>query len=290
MKTLTIVLLLFINDDVGRIASQIDSTVGVAALNIDTGRRISIRGSERFPMGSVYKFPIAIEFLRQVDGGKFRLKDEVTIQPSDFSLGYSPIRDKAKGKPVKSSLGALLQAMLGESDNTASDALLRMVTPAAVTRRMKDLRTVGIRIDRTEKQIAEDIKARGEAAYAADVRDTASPDAMVELLTRVVRRQDGLTAASRNLMLKIMTEGPRNRIKASLPPKVVVAHKSGQMPGTRNDVGIVTAPDGTLILIAVFTKAGVRSTDDKRGEVISQIARRVYDHFTGAAGSTTRQP
>jgi beta-lactamase class A len=155
---------------------------------------------------------------------------------------------------------------------------------------MRDLRVGAVRIDRTEKQMAEDIKARGEAAYAADARDAASPDSIVELLTRVVRRQDGLTAASRNLMLKIMTDSPRNRIKAGLPPKVVVAHKSGQMPGTRNDVGIVTAPDGTLIVIAVFTKAGVRSSEDKRGEVISQIARRVYDHFTGAAGSTTRQP
>jgi len=290
MKTLTLLLLLFINDDVGRIASQIDSTVGVAALNIDTGRRISIRGGERFPMGSVYKFPIAIEVLHQVDAGKLRLKDEVTIQPSDFSPGHSPIRDKAKGKAVRMSVGQLLEAMLGDSDNTACDALLRMVTPSAVTKRMKDFRIGGVRIDRTEKQIAEDIKARGEAAYAADPRDTASPDAMVELLARVVRRQDGLTAASRNLMLKIMTAGPRNRIKASLPPGVTVAHKSGQMPGTRNDVGIVTAPDGTLIVIAVFTKAGLRSSEDKRGEVISQIARRVYDHFTGAAGSTTRQP
>lgn len=289
MKTLTVLLLLFINDDVGRIASQIDSTVGVAALNIDTGRRISIRGGERFPMGSVYKLPIAMEFLRQVDGGKFRLKDEVTIQPADFSPGHSPIRDKAKGKTVKLTLGSLLEAMLGESDNTASDALLRLVTPAAVTKRMRDLRVGAVRIDRTEKQMAEDIKARGEAAYAADARDTASPDAILELLTRVVRRQDGLTAASRNLMLKIMTDSPRNRIKAGLPPKVVVAHKSGQMPGTRNDVGIVTAPDGTLILIAVFTKGGVRSSEDKRGEVISQIARRVYDHFTGAAGSTKYQ-
>lgn len=290
MKTLTVLLLLLINDDVGRIASQIDSTVGVAALNIDTGRRISIRGGERFPMGSVYKLPIAIEVLRQVDGGKFRLKDEVTIQPSDFATGHSPIRDKAKGKTVKWSLGSLLDAMLGASDNTASDALLRMVTPAAVTKRMRELRAGGVRVDRTEKQIAEDIKARGEAAYAADPRDTASPDAMVELLTRVARRQDGLTAASRNLMLKIMTEGPRNRIKASLPPGASAAHKSGQMPGTRNDVGIVTAPDGTLIVIAVFTKAGVRSSEEKRGEVISQIARRVYDHFTGAAGSTRYQP
>jgi len=290
MKTLTVVLLLFINDDVAKIATQIDSTVGVAGLNLATGRRISIRGGERFPMGSVYKLPIAMEFLRQVDEGKFRLKDDVTIQPSDFAPGYSPIRDKAKGKSVTMSLGSLLEAMLGDSDNTASDALLRMVTPAAVTKRMKDLRTAGIRIDRSEKQTAEDIKARGEAAYATDPRDTASPDAMVELLTRIVRRQDGLTTASRNLMLKIMTAGARNRIKANLPAGTTVAHKSGQMPGTRNDVGIVTTPDGTLIVMAVFTKAGVRSKDDKRGEVISQIARRVYDHFTGAVGSTTRQP
>lgn len=203
MKALTLLLLLVVENDIARIASQIDSTVGVAAVNLETGNRISIRGGERFPMGSVYKFPIAIEVLRQVDAGKLRLTDELKIQPWDFSTGHSPIRDNAKGKLV-------------------------------------------------------------------------------------AQRKDGLTPASHDLMMRIMTSGPRNRIKAGLPENVSVAHKSGQMPGVHNDVGIV---DGRIV-IAVFTKRGVRSSEDLRGDVISKIARRVYDEITAPAarGSTMRQP
>ena len=291
MITFAILLLLSFNEDLARIASAIDSTVGVSAMNLATGKRVSIRGGERFPMGSVYKFPIGIEVLSRVDAGKLRLGDEVKINPSDFAPGHSPIRDKARGKSVTMTIGALVESMVGESDNTACDVLLGMVTPEAVTKRMQSLGASGVRIDRSEARIMADIRARGAADYAGDPRDTATPDAMVALLTRVARGEEGLSADSHRRLLEIMTASRRNRIKVDLPSTVSVAHKSGQMPGTRNDVGIVTLPDGrTRIVIAVFTKSGERSSEDLRGETISRIARRVYDELTAPAESTTRRP
>src|SRR6266511_3285729 len=83
-----------------QIASQIDGTVGVAVINIETGRSISVRGDERFPMGSVFKFPTALEVLHQVDRGRLDLDRNITIEPKDFSLGWSPLRDAAKGRPL----------------------------------------------------------------------------------------------------------------------------------------------------------------------------------------------
>src|ERR1041385_2124866 len=91
---------------------------GYAALNLDTGRRIEVRGDERFPMGSVFKLPTAIALLRRVDRGQFHLDQSVTVTPDEFVGGWSPIRDKANGKPVTMTLGELLRAMLGDSDNT----------------------------------------------------------------------------------------------------------------------------------------------------------------------------
>ena len=266
-------MLLTIAADIEAIAKRIDSVVGVAAKNLETGETIAIRGDERFPMGSVYKLLIGIEVLRQADTGKVDLQRVITVR--EFSPGHSPIRDKANGKPVDMTVRALLETMVRDSDNTACDELLRIVTPAAVTRRMRDLGAKEIRIDRTEKQIAADIRKHGAPHYASDPRDTATPNAMLTVLEKIARKQDGLSASSHELLTGLMIASPRNRIKAELPADLVVGHKSGQMPGTRNDVGFV----GTNIVIAVFTKAGVTSDEDVRGEVVSAIARRVYDEL-----------
>ena len=259
---------------------QSDAVIGIAAIDLQSGSRIGFRNSERFPMGSVYKVPIAIEVLSRVDRGELKLSRVVTIQPKDFSPGWSPLRDRAKGKPITMTLENLLRYAVEVSDNTASDALLRMVGPAAVTKRMAALRAGGIRVDRLEKEIAADLAREGGVErYAVDPRDTATPDAMLKLLLAIAERRDGLSKASHDRLLRWMTDtktGPR-RIKAGVPRGANVAHKTGTMPGTMNDVAII---DGRLILV-ILTKAA-KSPDAHVERDIAAIAKALYKQLTPA--------
>jgi beta-lactamase class A len=239
-----------------------DAVIGVAAVDLQTGKRISIRGDERFPMGSVYKVPIALEVLRTQ-----QLDRVITIEPKDFSPGWSPLRDEAKGKPIVMTIEQLAEAMVKLSDNTACDALLRIVTPQAVTKLMpKD-----IRVDRQEREMAADLgKPGGRERYARDPRDTATPDAMVGLFTGIVQTRP-------EKLMRWMTEtttGPK-RIKAGLPSGTVVAHKTGTMPGTTNDVAII---DGRYV-VAIFTKASKMENEDVEPD-IAAVARAVYEELT----------
>lgn len=95
--------------------------IGVAAIDLDTGWTYAVHAEEHFPMGSVYKVPIALAVLRAVDLGELHLAEKVTLQSKDFSPGFSPIRDKAHGKPVTMTVEELLDATVRTSDNTASD-------------------------------------------------------------------------------------------------------------------------------------------------------------------------
>ena len=277
-----------IEERIERIASEIDSTVGVAALHIESGRRVGVRENERFPMGSVYKVPIAVAFLRQVDARRFSLSDRVTIDPADFAPHHSPIRDAAKGRPVTLTLREALEATLGQSDNTAADLLLRLAGGgAAVTRVMRDLGITDIEVSRSERQIAADLDAPGgQAALVSDPRDTATPAAVLMLLERIYRRQEGLSEQSRDLLLRVMSTSPtgERRIRAGAPARANVAHKTGTMPGTVNDAGIITSPDGRdHVLIVVFTKGGRTSTLTQRERVVSDITRAVYRDYVGWA-------
>jgi beta-lactamase class A len=263
---------------------KVKATVGYAAMDLDTGRFIGNRPEQRFPMGSVYKLPIGIALLQRVDRGELSLATEYTLQPSDFSPGWSPVRDKANGKPVTMTLGALFDAMVSDSDNSCSDfiqGLLGSGTP--VTKAMRALKIYNVRVDRTEKQIKADVDAKGVADFNSDVRDTASPVGMVDLLLKIYTRHDGLKKESHDLLMRTL-ESSRNpvRIAKLLPPGTIVAHKTGSMPGVLNDTAIVTSPDGKHhIAMAIFVNRARPDTDGvAKAQVIESVAKQIYDFFT----------
>jgi beta-lactamase class A len=259
-----------------------DAILGVSAIHLESGKRVSVRGSARFPMGSVYQFPIGLTVLKRVDAGTLDLNSEVTIQPRDFAPGWSPIRDQANGKPVTLTIGQLLEAMVKMSDNTASDALLKLVGgPSLVTARLVELNAPPIRVDRSETQMSVDLHApNGVDHYAADPRDTATPDAMADLFVTFWNKSDGLSPNSHALLLEHMTKsttGPR-KLRSILPSGWTLAHKTGSMPGTSNDAGILTSADGKEhIVVAIFTRAAKTSNDVTVDADIANAARAVLD-------------
>ena len=85
-----------LRNQIEKIASAAKGRVGVGAVVLETGNSVSLNQNERFPMQSVYKLPIAMAVLKQVDAGKIKLDQTVRVEKSDFvSIGqHSPIRDK----------------------------------------------------------------------------------------------------------------------------------------------------------------------------------------------------
>ena len=256
-----------------------DAVIGVSAIHLESGKRLSTRNTERFPMGSVYKFPIGLAVLRRVDVGMLKLDQVVTIEPKDFSPGWSPLRDNAHGRPIVITVGELLRHMVSHSDNTASDTLLALTGgPQAVTTRMAELGVSAIRVDRSEREMAKDLKKDGgPERYAIDARDTSSPDAMAELLVAFWNRRDGLKPESHDLLVQLMSESTTGaqRIKRAVPAGAKVAHKTGTMPGTTNDVALITLPNGEHVALAIFTKASKRDVTADAEADIRAITRKV---------------
>jgi beta-lactamase class A len=249
-----------------------DAVVGVTAIHLESNRRVSVNGHDHFPMASVFKFPTALTVLRRVDTGTLALHKRITIEPENFSLGYSPLRDHANGRAVSLTVGGLLELMVVDGDNTAADALLELVGgPQAVTRRIRELAIGGIRVDRSEKQIVLDLgKPGGESAFMRDIRDSATPDAMADLLVAFWQRRAGLSDTSHEFLLRMMTEAKRGdrRIKAGVPAGSRVAHRTGTMRSSTNHVALVTLPDGGHIAIAIFTKNRKNaSTEDAEDDI-----------------------
>ena len=293
--------------EIARLASSAGGIVGVSAIHIESGRRVSVNGDARFPMASVYKVPIAIQLLARVDQGEVKLNQKVELKPSDIRPNGT-IRSLLSKPGLTLSVRNLLELTLLVGDNSAADLLLRLAGgPQAVTAHMRTIGVNGIDVSRPvinlladsvgiklppESEWAPELldklyeattpETRKEAAvkWNADPRDTSTPDAMAALLVRV-HRKDLLKRESAELLLDglLRNQDGDTRLKGMLPPGTVVAHKMGSIGGSTNDVGLITLPDTAgHIAIAVFVKSSDKD-EVERERAIAQVTRAVYDFF-----------
>jgi beta-lactamase class A len=293
--------------EVARLAKISDGVVGMSALHVESNRRFAFHGEDRFPMASSFKIPIAVQLLDRIDRGELRLDQMVTIEPHDLHPGSGMLTSLLNKPGVALSLRNLLELMLLISDNSATDIVLRLAGgPEAVTAKMRALGISGIDVNRpTVNLIADWIGAtlgpenewtperfsklldaatpeqRKQASerFNQDPRDTSQPNAMAALLEKIYHRQlhKPETAA---LLLDILyrCQTGEARIKGMLPPGTEVAHKTGSIGGTINDVGILNLPDNAgHVVLALFVKQGSKSEVSERA--IAQISRAVYDYF-----------
>lgn len=262
-----------------QIAAAAQGRVGVAAVLLETGETVSLNSVERFPMQSVYKFPIAMAVLQQIDLGKITLEQKVRVEKKDFVREgmRSPLRD-TNPNGVDVSVAELLRLAVSESDGTASDVLLETIGVETAGKFLDEIGAKDIKILDSEKVIGRD--------WETQYRNWATPDGAITLL-RALHERRGISEASQKLLIKLMTETPTGmkRLKGMLPKGTVVVHKTGTS-GTRdgitaatNDIGIITLPAGKHLAIAVFVSDS-KADEKTREETIARIAKAVWDKWS----------
>ncbi|MEO5930989.1 MAG: class A beta-lactamase [Candidatus Kapaibacterium sp.] len=261
------------------IAASVDGNVGVAIMRLETGDIISMNGNARFPMQSVFKFPIAMAVLRQVDQGKLSLDRKIHVDKRDYVPAgmNSPLRDTYPRGGADITIAELLRYSVSESDGSACDLLLRILGgPKKAAAYIHDLGVPEIAIATTEKEMA--------AGPMVQYRNWCQPVAMAHLLS-MFHAGKGLSAASHALLSSLMTNTTTGlkRIRGLLPAGTVVEHKTGTartsagMTRATNDVGIITLPNGDHIAVVVFISDS-RSDEATREGTIANIARAAWDY------------
>lgn len=262
-----------------KIASLAKGRVGAGAVVLETGESFYLNGRERFPMQSVYKLPIGMAVLSQVDKGLIKLDQRIQVSKSDF-VGpdqYSPLRDR-NPNGTQLTVSQLLQFMVSQSDGTACDVLLKLVGIEWVRKYLNELKVDNVVVANTEKEIGSD--------WQIQYDNWTSPEGMIGLL-RALYESRRLSAESQALILKLMSEtaiGPK-RLKGGLPEGTPLAHKTGTsstrngLTAATNDVGLITLPNGRHIAIAVFVADSTADTAT-REQVISNIAKTVWNEWS----------
>ncbi len=298
--------------EIARMARTSGGEVGVAARHLESGLTLSLNDGESFPMASTFKIAVAGAVLAQVDTGRLSLQQMISVDPA-LVLSSEGIAETFPFPGLSASVRNLIETMLTHSDNTATNVLTQLAGgPGSVTAWVRSVGVQDMRIDGDTNEIVgrfyelpaggesvevqlnrliaadpslEDLINQPNAKFDGDPRDTATPNAMLLLLTQIADAHI-LSASSTDVLLGAMercTTGLK-RLRGMLPPGTGVKDKTGTIGGTVNDVGIISLPDGLgRIAIAVYIKKSGKPTGE-RERVIAQIARSVYDYmlFEGA--------
>jgi beta-lactamase class A len=259
------------------IAKDADGIVGISVLYPERNSSISLLGDDHLPMQSVFKLPLAMKILHDVDRGQLSLDSKIHIDKADWIAGtWSPMRDQYNSQTVDISLREILRFTVSASDNNGCDILFRLAGgPSMVNDYIHLLGIKDISIVATEAEMA--------MKWDVQYENWSTPNAMVALL-RLFLDHEVLTPPSKELLLQFLraTSTGRNRIKGLLPPGTVVAHKTGTsntnedgVTAATNDIGIIFLPSGSHIILVIYIRDS-RADEKTRERVIARISSIIW--------------
>jgi len=287
-------------------AEGFEGVLGVSVKHLGTGESASLNGDEPFPTASVFKVPVIVALYGMVDAGTASLDEKTVLREGNKVPGSGILKELSPGLEI--ALRDLVTLMMIVSDNTATDLVTQRVGLENVNSTLRRLGLERTRVVADCRDILFDLidlddlpeeektlamfeerahvtTLGGSWSLGVDENDVTTPNEMLRLLEMIV----GGEAASRescdailDTMRRCQTGG--YRIGKYLPrEKVEIAHKTGSIPGVRNDASVVTLLDsGERYILACFTK---EATDGYAAEeAIARGSKGVYAHFTSKRG------
>jgi beta-lactamase class A len=296
-------------DTIKSLGRDFKGRVGIAVTRVDSDWVVDHQGELLFPQHSVSKLWVALTLADAIDKGQLRMSDPITLTKDDLTLFHQPIKELIDDDGYQTTISDLFNRAMTESDNTANDALLRRVGgPAAIRSFIASNRLGNIRFGPGERLFQSaiagvtwrqeyaygrafeqarakvPIEERGQAMirYLNDPMDGAAPSAVVRALAKL-KRGELLSPMMTRTILNAMDDSKtgKQRVKGGVPFGWTYGHKTGTgqvlegLVTGYNDVGILTAPDGTSYTLAVLirsTREGIRERQALMQSVAAAIA------------------
>ncbi|HEY9825554.1 MAG TPA: serine hydrolase, partial [Stenomitos sp.] len=256
-------------------AAQSGLLPGMFFYNPDNGAYLDINGDKSFSAASTIKLPIFIAFFQDVDAGKIRLDEQLTMRKDLIASESGDMQYQSPG--TKFSALETADKMITISDNTATNMIIdRLGGAAQLNQRFKlwGLTQTVLRNPLPDLQGT----------------NTISPKDLSTLMLKI-SQGELLTPHSRDRALDILRHTITNTL---LPPGLgegaTIAHKTGDIGSIVGDAGLIDMPNGQRYVATVMVQ---RPHNDSRAqELIRQISKVTYQALsqrpsTSPASSTS---
>ena len=215
---------------------------------------------------SVFKLPLAVAVLKDVEEGKLRLDQKVRVKPEEVAPGAKA--NTSCGASRSSSRYRTIGLSISRSDNTSSDKLLELVAAPAVDRQDARARLTEDRHQGVGSRVRGGRKRHPNTGRPKTSRGCSCCCKKARRCRAAALGADGAMSARRRF------ETPARR----LPPGTPVADKTGTGDSGKvtNDVGLITLPAGAAASRWPSSSAG-RSSRPRRRRSSSPNSPRRYD-------------
>lgn len=255
------------------IAAAYDGRVALYATDLRSGKTAALNADTPVPTASVIKLTVLYEALKQIEEGKLRLDERLTMTKDDQveGSGVLMLLDTPQTLTVKDALSLMIDV----SDNTATNLLIDRLGLANVDARIQSL---GLR----DTWLYKKVFRAAVPPVPADQPQFGLGKTTAREMAQVIERfetcdlKPALCALAIGI-LKHQTDG--NAIPRYLHDPV--ANKTGALEQVRNDVGIVYAKNGPVVISAFTYENNDRSwTPDNRGQLlIAKLAQTIVERW-----------
>jgi beta-lactamase class A len=208
-------------------------------LGTDDGKLV-IRGEEVVTAASTIKVPILAAALKEVGSGRLELDRPMPVPTR--RAGGSGVLQALTGL-VSLTLADLLTLMVIVSDNAATNAIIELLGMDHINAFCAEQGLGGTVLRRRMMDAAAISQGLENTTTALDQAKLLDAVAETALLAEPLR-----TFALQALAAQQFTDA----LPSLLPDSVQVAHKTGELPGVRHDVGIITAANGRRAVVSVL--------------------------------------
>lgn len=223
---------------------------GYHVIELDDGRGFGARDKTYYRAASTVKVAIFAYLYNQIEAGKISPETQLIYTATDYEEGTGELQKDEIGS--KYSVSFLAKEMIVESDNVATNILIRNLGRANIQKFIESKKIEGVSI----------------------VTNQVTPKGMAELLKKIYQGKLISDSNSKLLFDYMKNSIIPSRLVAGVPSGVDVAHKIGTWEDAISDIGVVFAENRPYV-IAVFTE-GVPWTEEKEA-TIAKISRKVYE-------------
>ena len=208
----------------------------LAVTDLRTGQEL-ITDSRPMRSASLIKLYIMAEAFARIRAGSLLPATTLCFRETDRVAGAGILQQLPAG--ASRTLLELLELMITESDNIATNLLIDSLGTQAINERIQKLGCSETVLRR---------KMMDFAAAAAGQENLTSATDVARMLTKLHRGQC-VGSPEDGLMRQILgRQTDRCKIPLLLPPETVCQHKTGELPGAEHDAGIVLCPAGPYVI------------------------------------------
>jgi beta-lactamase class A len=244
-----------LGEDCSRIRDRAGSAtiqLGIVIVDLASGARCELRSETVFRTASLYKLLVMSEAYEQEAAGTFAFDEELELLPHHY---INNLPGTAPAEPVTLTAQRAIELMIQQSDNPTAHALRERLTHGEVAAQANELGMGQTLLGTDFVTSPTDIALFFERLYGGEV---VSPEASAAMLTL------------------LGGQAIRNLLPEGLPDGLPIAHKTGLLESYLHDAGIVQAPGGDYVIVALSLHDGDLPA---AYEAIRGISALVYEGF-----------